>query len=115
MELPEKGLVLGHSKAGFTLSSSWWREVLGKALTMSMLEELRHSVVQKQKEEQEAARQELLRAMQGRDPAALLAALVQGELLQLEKQLLQEAQEALAARFRLFYLPFTAFYCLLTA
>lgn len=82
-DLPDKGLVLGKTK------------VLGKALTMSLLEEIRHKTLLAQKQEQEAAVEELERAIKGRNPEALLAALVEGEFFQLDRALLDEGRKAL--------------------
>jgi len=70
-------------------------KVLGKALTMSLLEEIRHKTLLAQKQEQEAAVEELERAIKGRNPEALLAALVEGEFFQLDRALLDEGRQAL--------------------
>ncbi|CAK9016123.1 unnamed protein product [Durusdinium trenchii] len=83
VDLPDQGLAVGTTK------------VLGKALTMSVLEEIRHKALLSQKQDQEAAKEEITRAIKARDPEALLAALVQGELLQLEQNILEEAKRAL--------------------
>jgi len=83
IDLEDKGLILGNTK------------VLGKALTMSLLEDLRHKTLLAQKQEQEAAREELERAIKGRNPEVLLNALVQGEFFQLDQAILDEGKEAL--------------------
>eukprot|EP00434_Breviolum_minutum_P009786 symbB.v1.2.008618.t1/scaffold516.1/size216213/4 len=83
IDLEDKGLILGNTK------------VLGKALTMSLLEDLRHKTLLAQKQEQEAAREELERAIKARNPEVLLNALVQGEFFQLDQAILDEGKEAL--------------------
>ncbi|CAJ1420341.1 unnamed protein product [Effrenium voratum] len=82
-EEEKSGLVLGKSK------------VFGRATTMNHLEELRHQALELEKQQQQAAREELAAAIKGRDLQALKAAMVRGEVLNLEGQLMKEAEAAL--------------------